>query len=335
MNFTKPLSKSLLAVEVLKEDKKHCKRFGPCGVGKEAVYLNSFYLDRIFYIPTSSVTRVFKRVAMSKGGFTGKGIFATLPYLVVVYDGNKEQQCLFKREEQVDDMIEYLRVHFPQIILKSEAFEIQEKKRKAEESKKIYPELSEMAKAQIAKMKDAKAYLEERPSLSLALTRCAKAKRVNDRANPMYRYVALIIVLMAAAAAVYGVYALITKAGLGLYFLLFGLAAIFLFSGANVLPTRRNNAAFIQKQWDDACIAMENYLSEYGKEFPVPARYAHAVTIERMMQVIKEGRAETGEEALELVKHDLKALNASVTVEQYEFDQIMAIKPMFLVENYR
>ena len=33
------------------------------------------------------VTRVYKRVAMSKGGFSGKGIFATLSYLVVEFDG--------------------------------------------------------------------------------------------------------------------------------------------------------------------------------------------------------------------------------------------------------
>mgnify|MGYP007103992378 CR=1 FL=1 len=32
------------------------------------------------------VTRVYKRVAMSKGGFSGKGIFATLSYLVVEFD---------------------------------------------------------------------------------------------------------------------------------------------------------------------------------------------------------------------------------------------------------
>ena len=54
-------------------------------MGKEALYLNSFYIDRCFYVVLPSVRRVFKRVAMSKGGFTGKGMFASIPYLVVEY----------------------------------------------------------------------------------------------------------------------------------------------------------------------------------------------------------------------------------------------------------
>lgn len=54
-------------------DKKSCKRYGPCGVGEQALYLNSFFIDRRYYVALESVRRVFKRVAMSKGGFTGKG----------------------------------------------------------------------------------------------------------------------------------------------------------------------------------------------------------------------------------------------------------------------
>ena len=77
-----PLSDTLPAAE-LEEDKKRCKRFGPCGVGSKALYLNSFFLERRYYVPFTSVHRVYKRLAMSKGGFTGKGLFATIPYLVV------------------------------------------------------------------------------------------------------------------------------------------------------------------------------------------------------------------------------------------------------------
>ena len=43
-----------------------------------------------------SVRRVFKRVAMSKGGFTGKGAFGSIPYLVVEYDDGAQKQCNFK-----------------------------------------------------------------------------------------------------------------------------------------------------------------------------------------------------------------------------------------------
>ena len=75
----------------LTEDKKTCRKFGPCGVGKKAIYLNSFYIERRYYVPMKSVKRIFKRIAMSKGGFTGKGAFGTLPYLVVEYDDGKEK----------------------------------------------------------------------------------------------------------------------------------------------------------------------------------------------------------------------------------------------------
>ena len=91
----KALSCEKLENSTLKNDKKNCKKFGPCGIGEKALYLNSFYLDRVYYVPFSKVKRVFKRVAMSKGGFTGKGVFATIPYLVVVYDnGTKNSVCL-------------------------------------------------------------------------------------------------------------------------------------------------------------------------------------------------------------------------------------------------
>ena len=71
--FFKPhcLSRTTLSKEELVKDRKNCRKFGPCGVGEKAIYLNSFYFDRRYYIPLSNVKRIFKRVAMSKGGFTG------------------------------------------------------------------------------------------------------------------------------------------------------------------------------------------------------------------------------------------------------------------------
>mgnify|MGYP001251154175 CR=1 FL=1 len=47
----------------LEQDKKACRKIGPCGVGKKALYLNSFYIDRRYYLPYGSISRVFKRVA--------------------------------------------------------------------------------------------------------------------------------------------------------------------------------------------------------------------------------------------------------------------------------
>ena len=113
--MTKALSRSQLPKETLSADKKACRRFGPCGVGEQALYLNSFWLERFYYVPISAVRRVFKRVAMSQGGFTGKGAFGTIPYLVVEYDDGQEKQCTFKREEDVDLLLAHLAAVHPEI----------------------------------------------------------------------------------------------------------------------------------------------------------------------------------------------------------------------------
>ncbi len=52
---------------------------------------------------------------MSKGGFTGKGVFGTLSYLVVVYEDGKEKQCNFKHEEDVDRFVAYIEEKYPDI----------------------------------------------------------------------------------------------------------------------------------------------------------------------------------------------------------------------------
>lgn len=68
----KQLGRQKIEERELEADKKNCRRFGPCGVGQKALYLNSFYFDRRYYVALDSVSRVFKRVAMSKGGFREK-----------------------------------------------------------------------------------------------------------------------------------------------------------------------------------------------------------------------------------------------------------------------
>ena len=78
---------------------------------------------------------------------------------------------------------------------------------------------------------------------------------------------------------------------------------------------------------------MKAYIQKYP-DFPLPAWYAHPVVLKRMIDIMQEGRAATIPNALEVLKKDLKALNASVAVEQEEYDEVMAIKPMFLVRDY-
>lgn len=333
--FLKPakLGSTEINIEELRADKKGCRRFGPCGVGKKALYLNSFYIDRRFYVAAGSVIRAFKRVAMSKGGFSGKGMFATIPYLVVVYDNGQEKQCNFKYEEQVDQMLAYIRQQFPSIKTVSAEAEKRIAAREAQRAKIKLPTLSEDAAKELAKLSKARAFLEERPMLSEELSIAAKKKRTFERTNPSYKWVALFVTLLGAGALLYGIYALITHAGFAVYFLLFGLAAIFLFSSANVLPTAKNNKRAIEKRLEDACQAMNVHLSRYP-HFPVPVWYAHPVTLKRMEEAIRYGRAQDAGQALDIVKEDLKKLNADVRVEQEEYDEVVAIKPLFLIRNY-
>lgn len=329
------LGKDTLPENELKEDKKSCHKFGPCGVGQKAIYLNSFYIDRQYYVPMKSVKRVFKRIAMSKGGFTGRGVFATLPYLVVEFDDGRQKQCNFKHEEDVDRILAYIEDNFPDIPLHSEAAEqkLREKERNLEK-KRLAGNISDTARNNISILDNAIKYLHKDSDLYLNLSQSAKKKRVYDRSNPAYKWVALAITIIGLGAFFYGVYSVITHAGFGIYFLLFGLAAIFLFSGANVLPTSKNNKHYIEKQLVRSIDDMQRYIKTYP-DFPVPAHYAHPVVLKRMQDILKDKRAETMSEALEVLKNDLKALNSSVVVEQEEYDEIVAIKPMFLVMDYK
>lgn len=167
------LGREALDKDVLIADRKSCKRFGPCGVGERALYLSSFYLNCRYYLPWSGVTRVFKRVAMSKGGFSHKGIFASIPYLVVEYDGGREKQCTYKYEEQVDQLLACLKRTHPEIKQVSGAAE----ERLAEREQPPKPELTQEAVDTLRALKAAEAVLEKRPDLYLELSKSARQLR--------------------------------------------------------------------------------------------------------------------------------------------------------------
>ena len=328
----KALSRSQLPKETLSADKKACRRFGPCGVGEQALYLNSFWFERLYYVPIAAVRRVFKRVAMSQGGFTGKGAFGTIPYLVVEYDDGQQKQCTFKREEDVDLLLAHLAATHPEIPGMSREGERRLAEKAEKEAKRYLKELTPQAEKARQELEQAKAVLQRKPELTARLSAAAKAKRIDDRSNHAYRWVAMAIMLAGAVALVYGIRSLVQKDSSGLYFLLLGMAAIFLFSGLHVFPTAKNNRRAIEKDWRDSIAAMDKALP-IG--FPVPACYAHPIVLERMIRVLREGRAQTAAEALEQVKTDLKALTADVQVEQEEHDEVVAIKPMFLLQDYK
>ncbi len=321
----------------LEADKKACRKIGPCGVGKKALYLNSFYIDRRYYLPYGSITRVFKRVAMSSGGFTGKGMFASMAYLVVEYDGGKQKQCNFKYEQDVDKLLEVLAKEQPQIKLLSAAGEQALQKKEAEKAARKLPELTDDGKHSITVLRKAKEYLEAKPELADELSAAERRKRAQLQSKPVYRYVALAIFIFGIAAAAYGLYSVVTHTGsYGVYFALFGFAAIFLFSSYNMLPTARNNHSSIMKRADKAEEAMAEYVKHYPNgAFPVPSCYAHPIVLKQMMDAVEEGRAVTVPEALDAVEKRLQSLNADVQVEQEEYDEVVVIKAMFLNHDYQ
>ena len=321
----------------LEQDKKACRKIGPCGVGKKALYLNSFYIDRRYYLPYGSISRVFKRVAMSSGGFTGKGMFASMAYLVVEYDGGKQKQCNFKDERDVDKLLEVLAKEQPQIPLLSEAGEQAMQKKEAEKAARKLPELTDEAKHSVTVLRKAKEYLEEKPELAEELSAAERRKRAQLKSKPVYRYVALAIFVFGIVSAAYGLYAVTNHVGnYGIYFALFGFAAIFLFSSYNMLPTARNNNNAIMKRADKAEAAMAEYVKHYPNgAFPVPSCYAHPIVLKQMTDAIEEGRAVTVPEALDAVEARLKSLNADVQVEQEEYDEVVVIKAMFLNHDYQ
>ena len=329
-----PLSAGRIDDASLAEDKKTCRKIGPCGIGRHALYLNSFFIDRRYYVPFSMVTRVYKRVAMSKGGFSGKGIFATLSYLVVEFDGG-QKVCNFKYEQQVDDFLSVIRAEHPSIPCVSAAAErrITEKTRREEEERNR-PPMSAQAEETVQALNNAIDYLERRPELTERLSAAAKRRRNFQCTNGSYRWAAMAITLLGFAALAYGIVSFVRHGSFSIYFTLFGLAAIFTFAGFSVLPTARNNRTSIMQNDAQAQEKMQAYLADY-LNFPLPARYAHPVVLRRMQRAVMDGRAVTAAQALDVVKVDLKALNADVTVSQEEYDEVVAIKSMFLNAEYQ
>jgi hypothetical protein len=322
-----------LDAETLAADRKNCRKFGPCGVGEKALYLGGRYIDRGFYTTYGDVKRVFKRVAMSKGGFTGKGMFGAMAYLVVQFADGHEKQSYFKFEDQVDRLLAVIEREHPSI--PTHSAEAERKLREAEEAEqaRYLKELTPEAQSAVDELRAAQEKLRRRRDVTDALAFAAKQKRTIDGINPSYRFAAVAIFLLGIAAAALGVYMYLQKQNYAELIAVFGFAVIFLVVSTRVLPTGRNNKRYAQEEWDGALARARVMVEEEGN-IPVPAQYAHPLVLERMIRVLREGRAQSVSEAYETMKADLKALNSSVTVTQKEYDEVVAVKPLFLLCGY-
>ena len=322
-----------LSAEVLSKEKKNLKKIGRMGIGEKAVFLSTAMLDRSRYICFTDIRRIFKRVAMSKGGFSGKGIFGTMAYIVVELKNGRTVTCTVPLEADADTLLKEFGRRCPNVPLQSE--EAARKLREAEQEEKArYAEtLSPAAEACIQRLEKDTQVLEKSPKLYQRLSDGAQRLRMVQRTKPSYKWVALVVFVFAIIAAAFGVLRFLQGREDGVYTVLIGLAVIFLISASRVLPSASNNLRTVTKEYEEAVKALEAALPQ--EDFPVPARYAHPVVLTRMIRVIREGRTETAEGALQLVKEDLQALNAQVSVSKKEYDEVVEIKPMFLVASYQ
>ena len=330
----KPLGNRKLDPDVLAEDKRKCLKIGPCGIGREAIYLNSFYIDRHYYVTYTDVRRVYKRVAMSKGGFSGKGAFGSVAYLVVEFSNGMTKQCNFKFEQNVDEFLRVIEEEHPEIKTHSEAAEKKLREAEIAEKAKYLKELTPEAEESVHRLQDAQDYLEENPETFSSLSWAARQKRTLDGIRTPYKIFGFIVMIASVIAIAAGIVAALHHKGWALYSVLFGFAFVLTIAATGILPTLKRNKRTAQLDWDRALENMRQYL-EGRDDFPVPPQYAHPIVLERMIRAIRMGRAVSVSEALDVVKNDLKALNSSVTVSQKEYDEVIVVKPMFLVMDYR
>ena len=105
---TRRLGNVSIPDEELIKDRKNVRRSDLCGIGKGGCILAVSILTEGITTQISSVKRIFKRIAISKGWIYRKMVFGTLSYLVVVYEDGKKKQCNFKHEEDVDRFLAYI-----------------------------------------------------------------------------------------------------------------------------------------------------------------------------------------------------------------------------------
>ena len=322
-----------LTAEELKSDRKSCRRAGPCGLGRKAMYLNTFFLARRLYVCYEDIERIYKRIAMSAGGFSGRGIFGSIPYLVVELKDGKSRQCNFKVEEDVDALMRWIRENHPEIHLYTKQAEERMRTETLEEKAREKKSLSPSAAAGKTHLEEDLAFLEKHPEISDRLRRTVREKRRIDHIPASARAVMGAVALAGAAGIALGLYTLFSGKNYGLWGILFGIAFVFYAAASRILPLGENTPSAAEAAWKEAVLAARDCTSG-KKDFFLPAQYADPIVIRRMLKAIRMGRAQSMKEALEVVKKDLKALNSSVRVSREEHDEVAAIKPLFLECGY-
>lgn len=333
MSKIEPLSSQVLDPEEVRNDRKKCRKFDQCGLGSKCIYMGSTMHPRHYYIPYSAVTNVFKRVGASNPD--GKGFLAPVLFIVVRYDDGKEQECSFRYLQDADKMLDDLEQNHPEIPLLSPEGLRKKAEREAAEARIQENDLSDTARRSQKILEDARWEVHKRPGVYEKLADMAKLKRHADLMKPWVKYAAVGmlaggIVLLAA-----GFILMRSSArGPGVIIALLGVMLLFLAGNSKGLPNKINNRKRRDKEYQEALASMKNALKHY-KDFPIPYCYAHPYTFDRMIRIIQEQRAETVEDALAVLKADLKSMDSSVALSGDDFKQVVTIKPLFTVQDYQ
>ena len=330
----KPLGRGTLTAEEIKNDRKVCKKYDQCGLGRKAVYVPSRMMPRSFYIPYENVERIYQRVAVSKG--SGKAFLTPVLYIVFQYDGAQEKACYFKYITDSDKMFAQLRREHPEIPLLSEKSEQEEAAKRAEEDRILSAQLTRQAAACVRDLSNARELLEMRPKLYKNLAQAARFKRSMDLIRPGYQRITALILAAGAVCLTAGFMILGRRQNRspGIILALLGIAAIFLMINSGILPTPGRNRKAAGRQYDHALDSMKHSLKGAG-DFPVPAEYAHPYVLDMMERIIREGRAEMNAQALAVLKEDLKKMDNTVQLGGDEYVKVHTVKPLFLVTDYR
>lgn len=214
--------KKELTAEELKKDRKTCKKAGPCGLGRKAMYLNTFFLDRRLYVCYEDIECIYKRIAMSAGGFSGRGMFGAIPYLVVELKDGRSRQCNFKIEEDVDALMRWIRDNHPEIHLYTKQAEERMMAEIREEKTREKKLFSPSAAAGKTHLEEDLAFLEKHPEISDRLRRAVREKRRIDHIPASSRVIMGAAALIGVAGIVLGLYTAFSGKSYGLWGILSG-----------------------------------------------------------------------------------------------------------------
>lgn len=343
--------------QILHQDRKSCQKIGPLGLGDRALYLNQWILDRAAYVAYEDLTRAYKRVAMSKGAYTKKGVFATLSYLVLVLTTGKTVVTRLKYETDVDAFLLALKERCPDLptvyektvaptegagVAAEEAGVATEEARTFAE-KAVAPtsrettvseeDLSPLARKTLLQLRKAKNFLEDDPSWANRLVYRAKEVRRLSQLPQTYYYGGLAVGALALVLTGAGVWGRIHQLTWTLYLILLGASLLVFVIASQVLRTGPFHRARAEAAWEEAVAQMADFLQGFGKGFPLPPTLAHPLVLVWMERTVLSNSANTPAQALQLVMASLQAMDASVTVSEVTYQEVTTIKPLFLVSG--